>query len=146
MRKAQAYFEVDAMNISGIGSYSGSYNSIKINSLINNRQTAETSSGGQAQAVHSNDQKLKEQRQQIRANQNYNSADYAKQYTPGRSYEMKGADSDISSLDENRQVSGSQKSQIMQQYQLFMGETQAQGTNQSAMNTQAVRGVENFAL
>lgn len=134
------------MNISGIGSYSGSYNSIKINSLINNRQTAETSSGGQAQAVHSNDQKLKEQRQQIRANQNYNSADYAKQYTPGRSYEMKGADSDISSLDENRQVSGSQKSQIMQQYQLFMGETQAQGTNQSAMNTQAVRGVENFAL
>ena len=134
------------MNISGIGSYSGSYNSIKINSLINNRQTAETSSGGQVQAVHSNDQKLKEQRQQIRANQNFNSADYAKQYTPGRSYEMKGADSDISSLDENRQVSGSQKSQIMQQYQLFMGETQAQGTNQSAMNTQAVRGVENFAL
>lgn len=134
------------MNISGIGSYSGSYNSIKINSLINNRQTAETSSGGQAQTVHSNDQKLKEQRQQIRANQNFNSADYAKQYTPGRSYEMKGADSDISSLDENRQVSGSQKSQIMQQYQLFMGETQAQGPNQSAMNTQAVRGVENFAL
>ena len=106
MRKVQDYFEVDAMNISGIGSYSGSYNSIKINSLINNRQAAETSSGGQAQAVHSNDQKLKEQRQQISANQNFNSADYAKQYTPGRSYEMKGADSDISSLDENRQVSG----------------------------------------
>ena len=146
MRKAQDYFEVDAMNISGIGSYSGSYNSIKINSLINNRQTAETSSGGQAQAVHSNDQKLKGQRQQISANQNFNSADYAKQYTPGRSYEMKGADSDISSLDENRQVSGSQKSQIMQQYQLFMGETQAQGVNQTAMNTQAVRGVENFAF
>ena len=146
MRKAQDYFEVDAMNISGIGSYSGSYNSIKINSLINNRQTAETSSGGQAQAVHSNDQKLKEQRQQIRANQNFNSSDYAKQYAPGKTYEMKGADSDLASLDESSDVSGSRKSQIMQQYQLFMGETQAQGTNKAAMNTQAVRGVENFAF
>ena len=134
------------MNISGIGSYSGNYNSIKINSLIN-QQASKADSGAQTQAVRSEDSALRQQEQQrIRANQNFNSADYAKQYTPGKSYEMKGANSDIASLDASKGVTGSQKSQIMQQYRLFMGETQAQGTNKAAMNTQAVRGVENFAF
>ena len=134
------------MNISGIGSYSGNYNSIKINSLIN-QQASKADSGAQTQAVRSEDSALRQQEQQrIRANQNFNSADYAKQFTPGKTYEMKGADSDLASLDESRSTTNSQKSQIMQQYQLFMGETQAQGVNQTAMNTQAVRGIENFAF
>lgn len=134
------------MNISGIGSYSGNYNSIKISSLIN-QQTSKADSGAQTQAVRSEDSALRQQEQQrIRANQNFNSADYAKQFTPGKTYEMKGADSDLASLDASRSTTDSQKSQIMQQYQLFMGETQAQGVNQTAMNTQAVRGVENFAF
>ena len=134
------------MNISGIGSYSGNYNSIKINSLIN-QQASKADSGAQTQAVRSEDSALRQQEQQrIRANQNFNSVDYAKQFTPGKTYEMKGADSDLASLDESRSTTNSQKSQIMQQYQLFMGETQAQGVNQTAMNTQAVRGVENFAF
>ena len=134
------------MNISGIGSYSGNYNSIKINSLIN-QQASKADSGAQTQAVRSEDSALRQQEQQrIRANQNFNSADYAKQFTPGKTYEMKGADSDLASLDENGSATNSQKSQIMQQYQLFMGETQAQGVNQAAMKTRAVRGVENFAF
>ena len=134
------------MNISGIGSYSGNYNSIKINSLIN-QQASKADSGAQTQAVRSEDSALHQQEQQrIRANQNFNSADYAKQFTPGKTYEMKGADSDLASLDASRSTTDSQKSQIMHQYQLFMDETQAQGVNQTAMNTQAVRGVENFAF
>ena len=134
------------MNISGIGSYSGNYNSIKINSLIN-QQASKADSGAQTQAVRSEDSALRQQEQQrIRANQNFNSADYAKQFTPGKTYEMKGADSDLASLDASRSTTDSQKSQIMQQYQLFMGETRAQGVNQTAMHTQAVRGVENFAF
>ena len=134
------------MNISGIGSYSGNYNSIKINSLIN-QQASKADSGAQTQAVRSEDSALRQQEQQrIRANQNFNSADYAKQFTPGKTYEMKGADSDLASLDASRSTTDSQKSQIMQQYQLFMGETQAQGANRAAMNAQAVRGMENFAF
>ena len=134
------------MNISGIGSYSGNYNSIRLNSLIN-QQTSKAVSGEQTQAVRNEDSALCQQEQQkIRANQNFNSADYAKQFTPGKTYELKGADSDLASLDENGSATNSQKSQIMQQYQLFMGETQAQGVNQAAMKTQAVRGVENFAF
>ena len=134
------------MNISGIGSYSGNYNSIKINRPVSS-PAAGTADREQSQAVRDQERVLREQeRQQIRANQNFNSEDYAKQYAPGKTYEMKGADSDISSLDASGEVSGSRKSQIMQQYQLFMGETQAQGANRTAMNTQAVRGVENFAF
>ena len=134
------------MNISGIGSYSGNYNSIKINSLAS-QQASKAGTGAQTQAVRSDDGVRRQQeQQQIRANQNFNSSDYAKQYAPGKTYERKGADSDLASLDESSDVSGSRKSQIMQQYQLFMGETQAQGTNKAAMNTQAVRGVENFAF
>ena len=134
------------MNISGIGSYSGNYNSIKINSLMN-QQAATAVSGQQTQEVRSDDGARRQQeQQQIRANQNFTSADYAKQYEPGKDYGMKGADSELASLDAGRSVSGSQKSQIMQQYRLFMGETQAQGANRAAMNTQAVRGVENFAF
>ena len=139
--------EVDAMNISGIGSYSGNYNSIKINSPAVAQKASKAGSGAQAQAVRSDDGARRQQeQQQIRANQNFNSADYAKQYEPGKNYEMKGADSDLASLDESGSATNSQKSQIMQQYRLFMGETQAQGANQAAMNTRAVRGVENFAF
>lgn len=134
------------MNISGIGSYSGSYNSIKLNRL-SGQQASEIVSARQPQKVSGGESALQRQEQQrIRANQNFNSEDYAKQYAPGKTYEMKGADSELASLDESKGVTDSQKSQIMQQYQLFMGETQAQGVNQAMMNTQAVRGVENFAL
>lgn len=134
------------MNISGIGSYSGNYNSIRINRPVSTPATG-IADREQPQAVSDRERVLREQeRQQIRANQNFNSEDYAKQYAPGKTYEMKGVDSDISSLDVSGDVSGSKKSQIMQQYQLFMGETQAQGANRAAMNAQAVRGMENFAF
>lgn len=134
------------MNISGIGTYSGNYNFIKLNRSAN-QQASGVTPAGQSQQARGEDSAIRRQEQQkIRANQNFNSADYAKQFAPGKTYEMKGADSELASLDESKGVTGSQKSQIMQQYQLFMGETQAQGVNQAAMNTQAVRGVENFAF
>lgn len=132
------------MNISGIGSYSGNYNSIKINSLLRQQEqkpVQQVHSSGDEDSV-----RRQQEQQQIRQRQNFNSGDYAKQYEPERNYDLKGSDSDIASLDEATSASGSQKTQIMKQYQLFMGETQAQGTNQAAMNTRAVRGVENFAF
>lgn len=134
------------MNISGIGTYSGNYNSIKLNRPAD-QQVSGVAPARQPQQARGEASAVRRQEQQkIRANQNFNSADYAKQFDPGKTYEMKGADSELASLDESRSVTNSQKSQIMQQYQLFMGETQAQGVNQAAMNTQAVRGVENFAF
>lgn len=132
------------MNISGIGSYSSSYNSIRINRLFQNQQTQEVQpqQGGQPERPQIDPQ----EQQAVRQKQTFGAEDYAKQYEAGKTYEMKGADSEIASLDVAGTATGSQRSQIMQQYQMFMGETQAQGANQSAMNTNAVRAVENFAF
>lgn len=132
------------MNISGIGSYSSSYNSIRINRLFNNQQTQ--SIQPQQSEPAARPQINPQEQQAVRAKQRLSSGDYAKQYESGKTYDLKGADSDITSLDASGAVADSQKSQIMQQYRMFMGETQAQGANQSAMNTHAVRGVENFAF
>ena len=137
------------MNISGIGLYSGNYNFIHTDRLSGSKIQASNAeqrvvSGEQEQQTRSQEYELRQQ--QIRAGQIFNSADYAKQYAPGKTYEMKGADSELASLDESGSGSGSRQSQIMQQYQLFMGETQAQGANQAAMNARAVRGVENFSF
>lgn len=126
------------MNISGIGSYSSSYNSIRINRLFQNQQTPEVQT----------QQDRQPERPQIdpQEQQTFRSQDYAKQYESGRTYELKGADSEIASLDVAGTATGSQRSQIMQQYQMFMGETQAQGANQPAMNMSAVRTAENFVF
>ena len=132
------------MNISGIGSYSSSYNSIRINRLFQNQQTQEVQSQQSGQPERS--QIDPQEQQAIRQRQTFGAEDYAKQYESGKTYELKGADSEIASLDVAGIATDSQKSQIMQQYQMFMGETQAQGVNQFAMNTDAVRKVENFAF
>ena len=52
---------------------------------------------------------------------------------------MKGADSDINSLDVDRAISDMQRDQVLQQYQFFVGERQAQT---GAMT----RPVEDFSL
>ncbi len=131
------------MNISGIGSYSSSYNSIRIDQLFGKhkpQEAAQVSSQSNAAAIDPSELHA------IRDKQTLSSADYAKTYEADKTYDLKGADSDIASLDHTKDASGSQKSQIMQQYQMFMGETQAQGVRQFAMNTRAVRAVENFAF
>lgn len=133
------------MNISGIGSYSGSYNSIKINRLFGH-ETQKAGNNKQIQPSDSENSARLQQEQQIRQKQNFNSEDYAKQYVSGRDYDLKGADSDLTLLDVEKTASNFQKSQIAKQYQLFMGEAQAQRTNRSAMNMRAIRGVENFAF
>ena len=131
------------MNISGIGSYAGhyNYNSIKINNVEAGNVTPSSDGSVQQKSVPA-----ASQQPEIRREQNFNSEDYAKQYQPQASYDLKGANSDVNSLDKTAKVSDSQQSQMMQQYQLFMGETQTQGMNYAAMNTSAVRGVENFAF
>ncbi|MDD6037861.1 MAG: hypothetical protein PUD20_03545 [bacterium] len=131
------------MNISALGTYSGYYN---YNSIRIDRQAQA------ALQAQKNQEELAAQQQQQKTvdsrpiEQNFGAEDYAKQYDSRVTYEMKGADSDIKSLDAGKNVADGQKSLIMQQYQLFMGETQAQGSAQAAMNTQAVRGVENFTF
>ena len=55
-----------------------------------------------------------------RKSQTFGSYDFASQYKPGESYELKGAESDIKSLDVEKAVSSMQKDSIIHRYQYFV--------------------------
>lgn len=130
------------MNISGIRPSVGfySYNSIKIDEL-RNQQLAVTA---QEQAPKQ-DENLS-YNEQLPVEQNFTSYDYAKGYQPDETYELKGADSDITKLDVEKTLSDLEKDKVLEQYQYFVGD-QAQ-VIAADMNTdnKIPRSGENFVL
>ncbi|MBQ5431568.1 MAG: hypothetical protein IIU28_07950 [Lachnospiraceae bacterium] len=74
-----------------------------------------------------------------RASQTFGAYDYANQYRPDATFEMKGADSDIRSLDLKKAISDMQKDQLLQQYQTFVGEVREH-------RQVSLRGGEDFSL
>lgn len=131
------------MNISGIHPYSGiyDYNSIQTNP-IGTAQAVEapaqvnTPAQENAASMPAADSNL---------SQSFGAYDYAQQYQPDATYEMKGADSDITSLDMSRAISDMQKDQVLQQYQFFVGESEAQD-QAAASSTAMFRPSENFTF
>lgn len=122
------------MNISGIRPYAGfyEYNSIK----------------NEAPVVDS--LQLQEEPQvaipETPVEQNYSSYDFAQTYRPGEVYDLKGADSDIESLDMQKAVSDLDKDQVLRQYQYFVG-SRENVTKTSIESTQMnMRSGENFSL
>ena len=75
-----------------------------------------------------------------RKSQTFGSYDFATQYKPGESYELKGADSDIKSLDVEKAVSSMQKDSIIHRYQYFV---QSKPTEKPAETNSSV---EDFKL
>lgn len=66
--------------------------------------------------------------------------DYAKRYQPDATYELKGIDSDINSMDVERFISDMRRDQVLQQYQFFVGDNLAgTGMPENRIN-------ENFSL
>ena len=63
----------------------------------------------------------------MRKQQMFDAVDYAKQYDPGVSFNMKGIDSDLMKLDVEKAISDMQKDQVLVQYQFFVGENMEQG-------------------
>ena len=106
------------MNISGIRPSEGfySYNSIRVNELRNSqimssKQAVDDTASQQSIADDTADY------EDARARQSFTSLDYAKTYDSNASYELKGADSDISTLDVAKAVSDLDKDKVLQQYQ-----------------------------
>lgn len=131
------------MNISGIRPYSGfyDYNSIQnVNAAANAEQTAPVN---EAQEMNLNAPVAAER---DTSNQTYNAADYAKQYQADATYDLKGADSDIRSLDVEQAVSDLQLDQVLQQYQFFVGEAMGQNTQNAQNAAPQVRATENFTF
>lgn len=132
------------MNISGIHPYSGiyDYNSIKSNAIA----TQPVQSVPAVQEVAQQEQ----QSSNISADagssggqQTFGVFDFAQQYQSDTTFQLKGADSDVRDLDMNQAISDMQKDQVLQQYQFFVGESQAQTTEADAMS---LRASENFTF
>lgn len=70
----------------------------------------------------------------------FGATEYAKQYQPDVTYELKGSDSDIKQLDVERAISDMKKDQVLQQYQFFVGEKRA------GEGLAELRESENFSL
>ena len=123
------------MNISGIRASAGfyEYNDIKSSELR----------GQQIQQAKAQEQEQEQLPEEAQSVQNFTSYDYAKQYEPEATYEMKGADSDIALLDVEKVLSDVQKDVVLQQYQFFVGKSENQ--TKSVRDTSVDFG-ENFTI
>lgn len=131
------------MNISGIRPYAGfyDYNSIKAEAL-RSQQIAEAQPTISLQQPEEPQVTVTE----VPVEQNFDSYDFAQTYRSGETYELKGKDSDLESLDVQKAVSDLGKDQVLQQYQYFVGSSDAvtKKTNEDAQ--QNMRSGENFSL
>ena len=131
------------MNISGIRPYAGfyDYNSIKAESL----RTTQIAEAADTLSL----QQVEEPQTTVTAapvEQNFGSYDFAQTYRPGETYELKGKDSDLESLDVQKAVSDLDKDQVLQQYQYFVGSSDAVTKKTNEATQQNMRSGENFSL
>lgn len=114
------------MNISGIRTYAGfyDYNTIK-NQEVRNHQIKEAKLA-EAHVPAESPEKSEKEAEIISAQTqaDHGAIDYANQYQPDATYELKGADSDIANLDVEKAISDMKRDQVLMQYQFFVSESQ----------------------
>ena len=123
------------MNISGIRPSAGfyDYNTIKSEEL-SAEQTQKTLTAQQSDAEQEAVMNV-----EASAKPDTGAMDYANRYQPDASYDLKGADSELMSLDVEKAISDMKRDQVLQQYQFFIGGSQAEQLLES-------RNQENFLL
>lgn len=128
------------MNISGIGAYTGNYNYNSIQVGVGSRvqQLSEQKISTPEEVAVKSGAPSEETIAKARAKQTFGAEKHANLYQATGAGNI-GADADISKLDEAGKASNAGKSQLMKQYQMFMGENQVQ-------TAKAARGVENFTF
>ena len=111
------------MTISGIRPYAGfyEYNSIKANEL-RAEQIAATQKASSVEAEEVSTETQSAAVQTPAPEQNFTAFDYAQNYRSDETYELKGKDSDLASLDMQKAISDLDKDQVLQQYQFFVGD------------------------
>lgn len=130
------------MNISGIRPSLGfySYNSIKIDELRNQQLAVTTQEQSPKQEENTG------YKDQLPVEQNFTSYDYAKSYQPDETYELKGAESDISKLDVEKTMSDLEKDKVLEQYQYFVGDQAHAIAIDMNTENRIPRSGENFVL
>ncbi len=123
------------MNISGIRPSAGfyDYNTIKSEEL-SAEQTQKTLTAQQSDTEQEAVMNV-----EASAKPDTGAMDYANRYQPDVTYDLKGADSELMSLDVEKAISDMKRDQVLQQYQFFIGESQAEQLLES-------RNQENFLL
>lgn len=132
------------MNISGIRPVVGfyDYNEIQKMQRISADGAAIQNEVSSEQNVSQEIPVLQERTPEVEKRQTFGAYDYATQYNPDVTYRLKGAESDIRSLDVEKALSDMQKDEVIHQYQYFVGQDMAA----SQSNTVNVRGGEDFSL
>ena len=135
------------MNISGIRTGAGfyDYNSIKINE-VRSQQIQDARESGQIPVTGTVEQKdsadVKAVQIPAAQREDHGAVDFNARYQPDATYDLKGADSDISKLDVEKALSDLKKDQVLQQYQFFVGDDAFASTEK----LKQVREEENFWL
>lgn len=107
------------MNISGIRSYMTTAQAGQIRTgRVNDPTTVSTDLASQAAGSSSSAAKERPEEAPVRE-QSFGAYDFARQYDPNARYDLKGADSDIRSLDVEKAISRVQKNAVMGEYQIF---------------------------
>ena len=132
------------MNISGIRPTIGfyDYNEIKKTEAVAAESVAASQPAGQVAENQPEKSPVQGRTPETEAKQTFGAYDYAAQYNPKATYSLKGAESDIHSLDVEKAVSDMQKDEVIHQYQYFVGQEMSANANA----TVNVRGGEDFSL
>ncbi|SEI53313.1 hypothetical protein SAMN02910453_0710 [Lachnospiraceae bacterium A10] len=131
------------MNISGIRPYAGPsfYNNIQTSNVTDLTTDLVTQEAEEKQNISADI--AESSFSEAKNRQSFGAYAYATQYDPEASYDLKGEESDLKTLDVEKAISDMQKDQVIHQYQFFVGEASAFST---ASTASAAREVENFSL
>ena len=136
------------MTISGIRPYAGfyEYNSIKTNEL-RAEQIAATQKAPSVEAEEVSTETQSATVQTPAPEQNFTAFDYAQNYRSDETYELKGKDSDLASLDMQKAISDLDKDQVLQQYQFFVGDKDGVTAKMTIDSSERmIRREESFSL
>lgn len=131
------------MNISGIRPWQGTYNRITNSAVQAPAETEVTADlATQARDGVSTDAAA-DRREAPAREQSFGAYDYAQQYNPKATYDLKGADAALDSLDVENAISDMQKDAVLKQYQYFVDPS---GQNRSRESAADLHPLENFSF
>lgn len=133
------------MNVSGIRPISGFSRITNIN-IVDSKKDINLSVDAVNNKVNNNsnnaiDNKDSNAVSRDTTNQTFTSKDMAKQYDKRKSYDLKGKDSDLSTLDVEKAISDIQKNNLMEQYKSFVYDDK-----EDIARGNRIRETENFVL
>lgn len=129
------------MNVSGVKPIAGFHKIQNINIVNSPTKVDEIGEAKEKSSVNGGDAPSQE-RDYLK--QTFAAKDMAKQYDSRKKYDLKGKDSDLSTLDVEKAISDIQKNTLMEQYKSFVGE-EAKSTEDRSASIHR-RDIENFTL